>query len=334
LISILLPPLSKFPPGGYLVVYDYAKHCPTQVQLVHQEEWSFQQKSFREKALGMVFVRNLYFLYKKYQLLKNRPDLNILNIVPRFSKSKVDKGKWIATSWQTFTILKKVNPIYFVQHFEIWDGNKSEVLKTYVDAKKIITISPWIVTQINRSDSVLIPNGTWIKQFSTKKALLNTPTIGFIYRPDSPFKGVAFFQKILPQLKALNTNIIIAGYQDPHWLDVHYLNTPNAQKMETFYERIDFLIYPSESEGFGLPILEAMQKGVVVLTTPVGIAEALIDHGQNGYIIDSSFNSIRQCLEQGIPNFIALSSKAQAKTKNMSVAEQAQKFWEQCKAWD
>ncbi len=59
----------------------------------------------------------------------------------------------------------------------------------------------------------------------------------------------------------------------------------------------DWMLLSSESEGFGLVIIESMLCGVPVISTKVGIAEEVIISNKNGYLSpDHSINSYLNCL--------------------------------------
>ncbi len=68
------------------------------------------------------------------------------------------------------------------------------------------------------------------------------------------------------------------------------------------YDQHDVFIFPSLSEGYGKVIVEAMARGMCVVTTPVGIAEDIVVDGQNGYIIEPGsteaiYNKLKDLLE-------------------------------------
>lgn len=49
--------------------------------------------------------------------------------------------------------------------------------------------------------------------------------------------------------------------------------------------RLDILVHPSRSEGFGRAVLEAMALGKPVIASAVGGLRELVDHGHNGYLV-------------------------------------------------
>lgn len=51
------------------------------------------------------------------------------------------------------------------------------------------------------------------------------------------------------------------------------------------YDSHDIFVLPTYSEGFGRVVVEAMSRGLCVITTPTGFASDGIKNGENGYIV-------------------------------------------------
>jgi glycosyltransferase involved in cell wall biosynthesis len=70
-----------------------------------------------------------------------------------------------------------------------------------------------------------------------------------------------------------------------------------------FFSKIDILVVPSTSETFGIVILEAIQRGVLVVSTPTDGAFTILSHNKDGWISDSfSPSSIAQALGTALAN--------------------------------
>ena len=65
---------------------------------------------------------------------------------------------------------------------------------------------------------------------------------------------------------------------------VHWVGYVSDQERVFFYNAADFLTYPSRYEGFGLPLLEAMQCGCPVITSRVSSMPEVV--GEAGLLID------------------------------------------------
>ncbi len=65
----------------------------------------------------------------------------------------------------------------------------------------------------------------------------------------------------------------------------HYIESlPHAHLLEQM-QAYDVLVFPSLFEGFGLVILEAMSRGLPVITTPHTAGADVITDGKNGFIV-------------------------------------------------
>jgi glycosyltransferase involved in cell wall biosynthesis len=72
----------------------------------------------------------------------------------------------------------------------------------------------------------------------------------------------------------------------------------HAEILKTMSEH-DVLLFPSLFEGFGLVITEAMSQGTPVITTERTAGPDLIEHGQNGWIIEAgSTEALQESIEE------------------------------------
>lgn len=77
--------------------------------------------------------------------------------------------------------------------------------------------------------------------------------------------------------------------------------------------RHDVLVLPSLFEGFGLVLLEAMARGVVVITTPHTAGTDIIQNGSDGFIVPiRSAEAIRQSLEMLVNDRVRLRAMSHA----------------------
>jgi len=66
-----------------------------------------------------------------------------------------------------------------------------------------------------------------------------------------------------------NREIYRAWEQSPYRHDIKFLGYVSAKEKELLYQRAEVFVYPSYYEGFGLPVLEAMERGLPVITSNV-----------------------------------------------------------------
>lgn len=64
-------------------------------------------------------------------------------------------------------------------------------------------------------------------------------------------------------------DIFRAWENSPYRNDIKFLGYVSAAEKELLYQRAEVFIYPSYYEGFGLPVLEAMDRGLAVITSNI-----------------------------------------------------------------
>jgi hypothetical protein len=96
-------------------------------------------------------------------------------------------------------------------------------------------------------------------------------------------RGVDDF--ILPALEGLKGVTFRLAAREEKWR--------TQEEMVEFYQGLDALICASRTEGGPHPLLEASACQIPVISTRVGLAPELIEHGKNGLLIDRTVKAIR-----------------------------------------
>src|SRR5213076_2618834 len=73
---------------------------------------------------------------------------------------------------------------------------------------------------------------------------------------------------------------------------------PKQEKLREIYAKADAWLFASRSEGFGLPILEAMACRTPVIATPAGAAPELLASGGGVLVPPENPAAIAQAIEQ------------------------------------
>lgn len=209
----------------------------------------------------------------------------------------------IATWWETAYWVAALSPskgrkFYFVQHHEIHDHLPKEIARgSYYLPLKKITISQWLVDTMRETygdnDVSLVPNSVDTQHFQAPlRAKHNPPMVGFMYSP-IPFKGteiaLAAIEKArssVPELRVVSFGASRPTSSQPLPDGIVYEQSPKQVRIPDIYAGTDVWIVASRSEGFGLPILEAMACRCPVVATRAGAAPELIRDGENGYVVD------------------------------------------------
>lgn len=208
----------------------------------------------------------------------------------------------VATWWETAEWVnsfpdEKGSKVYFIQDHEIFEGlPKERVKETYLMPFKKVVVSRWLADTMARqysdSSARLVRNGVDIDRFHDKSRKRTIPlTVGMLYssvprkNAELGIRAIIEARHALPTMKAIAFGIeprpaSIAGLE---WVEYHC--QPNQEIIPELYRRSHVWLFPSKSEGFGLPLLEAMASGTPVIATRAGAAPDLVD-GNNGVLID------------------------------------------------
>lgn len=231
-----------------------------------------------QSVIAILDVSYIYFP----QLFKKR-DLYQLKLWGRYS---IKKAKKIIT---------------------ISNSSKNDIIKTYgVKANKIAVIYPGI-RKISVNERVLNMNEL------NKKFGIEGDYILFVGTLQ-PRKNISKLIEAFSKLKKQNLKLVIVGKKG--WLYEDILNAPakfgisekvkfldfvNDEDLPSLYKNALCFVLPSLYEGFGLPVLEAMQYGCPVLTSNVS---SLPEAGGDGaiYFDPQNADDIAQKIEEVISN--------------------------------
>lgn len=84
----------------------------------------------------------------------------------------------------------------------------------------------------------------------------------------------------------------VFSHQDTKLID-GMVKLPETLNIKDYIAKCDYLVQLSDSEGFGYSIVEALELGVPVITTPVEVLEELgFQEGKDGYIVPFDMENI------------------------------------------
>ena len=92
----------------------------------------------------------------------------------------------------------------------------------------------------------------------------------------------------------VNPGNLVKGENSEKWVEV--IHSPSDQQLSQLYADCSFLVMPSIYEGFGLPIIEAMQYGKPCLTSKVSSMPEIA--GNAGILVNPFSVSDISALEQ------------------------------------
>lgn len=142
---------------------------------------------------------------------------------------------------------------------------------------------------------VVIPHG--VKRTTNKELIYhaNPLRIGFIGRMHHGHKGIFWIPKILRRVKVpFELELVGEGKDHQKLLDLlqrHRLGYTShgyvsPEDINMYLNKWDVLLFPSQIEGFGLTLVEAMNNGVVPIANKLsGITDYIIDSGMDGFVV-------------------------------------------------
>ena len=199
----------------------------------------------------------------------------------------------IATWWETAEWVARLSPrkglkAYFIQHHEALLGQpKSRVDATWSLPMQKLTCSQWLADlardEFGDPHAIAVPNGVDHGLFFAEpRGKQPVTTVGMLYATN-PSKGcdvsLRAFELAAKQCPGLR--LIVFGSeaesQDlPLPPGTQFHSMPEQSRLRTIYASCDAWLYGSLTEGFGLPILEAMACRTPVIGTPAGAGAQLI----------------------------------------------------------
>ena len=220
----------------------------------------------------------------------------------------------VATWWETAEWVAKMSEAkgakaYFIQHYELFEGMpKERVEATWSLPLHKITIAQWLAdlaqTRFGDSNVSLVPNSVDTDLFyAAPRGKQPIPTVGMLYA--KPFwKGCDICLKAfsIAAQKIPNLRLVTFGEQLSPDLPLppgaQHACRPDQSTIRDIYTQCDAWLFGSRSEGFGLPILEAMACRTPVIGTPAGAAPELLANGRGILVKPEDPEDMARAIEQ------------------------------------
>jgi glycosyltransferase involved in cell wall biosynthesis len=222
----------------------------------------------------------------------------------------------VATWWETaewiapYPAAKGVK-VYFIQHHEaLFPGQPQErVRATWFLPMHKIVISNWLVdvarTIYGNENVSLVPNSVDTKQFfAPPRSKQPVPTVGLMY-VDLHWKGSDVCIKAfeLAARKIPNLRLVAFGSHPPSPnlplpAGATFIHRPPQNQIKDIYAQCDAWLFGSRTEGFGMPLLEAMACRTPVIGTPAGAAPELLREGAGILVNPEDPEDMAQAIER------------------------------------
>jgi glycosyltransferase involved in cell wall biosynthesis len=206
----------------------------------------------------------------------------------------------IATWWETAEWVasyphSKGRKAYFVQHYEAHPGqDAARVDATWRLPLHKIIIANWLAElsrdKFGDADFSMAPNAVDHDLFhAPPRGKRPVPTVGTMYSIDSykaaeiAIRAFELARERVPELRLVSFGNCPPIESIPLPAGTDYAVRPPQEQLRDRYAACDVWLVSSRSEGFGLPILEAMACRTPVIATPTGAAPELM--GQGGGVL-------------------------------------------------
>jgi glycosyltransferase involved in cell wall biosynthesis len=218
-----------------------------------------------------------------------------------FASDLPDADVVIATWWETAEWVADLPPgkgsgVFFVQHYEAHEHIPADRVDTAwrLPLRKIV-IAQWLAdlarNRFGDAETILVPNSVDLEQFAQPaRGKQPAPTVGMMYSTaafkgcDITLRAVELARKQIPQLRLVAFGSMDPSPDLPLPANTHFVRQPAQDQLKHLYGQCDAWLFGSRSEGFGLPLLEAMASRTPVIATRAGAAPELLAGGR-GWLV-------------------------------------------------
>ncbi len=274
--------------GGAKAVFEFANHLKSRghnVSVIYplvplcSGPKGYDMKRWRDRVKGTIgnFIRGVHVDWFDLKARLVRVPFLAERYIP-------DSDIIVATWWETAYYVSrygenKGKKFYLVQHYETWGGPEKKVDNSYMLGLHIIVHSSWLKNLLEEKFAVkisaLIPHAPDRNHFYPEERKKKSDKVRILI----PFRrekwkgsqdGIKAFE--ITREKFPNIQLVMFGPQPrkdvPSYCE--YYKRPSNSQLRKIYNSCDIFVFPSWTEGFGMPPLEAMACKCAVVTTNVG----------------------------------------------------------------
>jgi glycosyltransferase involved in cell wall biosynthesis len=286
--------------GGARVISIYADYLHSRGHTVNLVSRPRRRFTLRDKLRAWVRGRpipvNAATWPSHYDNLHGPVHRKIAGHRPVTADDVPDADVVIATWWETAEWVIKYPPAkgrkaYFIQHYEAFEGqDAARVDATWRLPMHKVIIAQWLVDmardRFGDRDVSYVPNAVDPAQFhAPPRGKQPVPTVGTMYAV-VPFKACQISLRAfelarerVPDLRLVTFGVCAPTHDLPLPAGTEHVVEPAQDRIRDVYAQCDAWLFASRSEGFGLPLLEAMACRTPVIATPTGAAPELVAGG-------------------------------------------------------
>lgn len=226
---------------------------------------------FKERNLDIFFSPTHYLpAFSPFSAAISIMDLSFYHYPQLFKRKDLYQMKF----WTKLSV-KKAKKI-----FTISEASKDDIIRIYnIPEKKVVVTYPGIKSEVSIKNKVLSMEEIKEKYGIGADYVL---FVGTLQPRKNVTRLVEAFSKLILNSQFSTFNLIIVGKKG--WMyeeilqapkkfgiedKVRFLDFVSDEDLPSFYKNATCFVLPSLYEGFGLPVLEAMQNGCPVITSNV-----------------------------------------------------------------
>ncbi|HGF8629265.1 TPA: glycosyltransferase, partial [Escherichia coli] len=235
-------------------------------------------------------------------------------------------------------LFKKIKIVYFIQdiEYEFFGGLIKKIAKKLCEYSYAYKKAEIIAANIYLYERLLVKNdaiklfNVWIdEKFITTASVETHRQYDLIYflRQD-PRKRIDRFEEMLPYLYENNISILCVTQSldlaDRYSSQLPVFIPENDQELISLIDKCKIYLLTSSQEGFSLPPLECMARGVIPVVFECGGPEIYIEDGLNGFIVNTIDEASETILKlvKSYDSLIEIKTKAVGTARKISFSEE------------
>jgi len=207
---------------------------------------------------------------------------------------------WLTAQWAMDMPPEKGVKVGFFQGHEVYLPRRAAQVRAVwrLPFYKVV-VSEWLASiarrEYGQDHFAVVPNAVDTRQFFADPRPRNdSPAVGLLYSAehfrgcDIAFAAYRLLKRRMPtlRLRAFGKEHESPAAPFPEGMEYEY--RPAQDRIREIYSACDVWLFPSRSEGFGLPILEAMACRTPVVGCPAGAAPQLLEGGGGMLVLPES----------------------------------------------
>jgi len=286
--------------GGNRVVAIYAKKLAELGHSVNVVCPPARNKKIIDKVL--------FFLKMKKKSLSH---FDLMNVPVKFLESHrsvigIDVPKadivianwWKTAEWVADFGQDKGKKVYFIQGYVAGRGDELDsIRKTYLNDMHKIVVATWLKNvlekEFKQQNITLIPNSVDSEVFyADSREKTKNLSIGFVLSNKKIKRSIVALE-VIKKLKTLHPSLRVQCFGDKQPNNelilpayVEFSLCPQQSKIREIYASCDVWVGTSSTEGFYLPLLEAMACRTPVVSTKCGGPNDFVKHSENGFLVE------------------------------------------------